>query len=89
LGALYPVLKNKYYFDAIYGWYVDRVQQGFAKLLSWFESVFIVRFGVHGLTGAANMSGKAFRYLQTGLVQFYALIFILGTVTLFLFLVKI
>ena len=87
LGALYPVLKNKYYFDSVYGVYVDRVQQGFACLLSWFESVFIVRAGVHGLTSLAQSCGRVFRYLQTGLVQFYALIFILGAVFLFLIMV--
>lgn len=88
LGFIYPILKNKYYFDTVYGWYVDRVQQGFAILLSWFEQIFIVRFGVHGLTDTANAAGKVFRKLQTGLVQFYALIFILGAVFLYLIMAK-
>ncbi|MBI3601755.1 MAG: NADH-quinone oxidoreductase subunit L [Candidatus Omnitrophica bacterium] len=88
LGILYPILKNKYYFDAVYGWYVDRVQQGFAMILSWFEKVFIVRSGVHGLTGAAKAGGNILRRLQTGLVQFYALIFVLGVVVLFFVLAK-
>lgn len=88
LGPIYPVLKNKYYFDAVYGWYVDRVQQGFALLLSWFERLVIVRLGVHGVTGAANETGKVFRLLQTGLVQFYALVFVLGAVFLFIFLAR-
>ena len=83
LGVLYPLLKNKYYFDVVYGWYVDRVQQGFAKILFWAEEIFIVRFGVHGLTGLAKMSGNVFRRMQTGLVQFYALVFVLGVVYLF------
>lgn len=88
LGFLYPVLKNKYYFDTVYGWYVDRVQQGFANALAWFEKTFIVRFGVHGATDIAQASGKALRTLQTGLVQFYAVIFVLGTMILYLILVK-
>ncbi len=83
LGFIYPVLKNKYYFDTVYGWYVDRVQQGVAITFAWFEEVFIVRFGVHGLTGAAKATGNALRQLQTGLVQFYALVFVLGVVYLF------
>ncbi|MBF0490156.1 MAG: NADH-quinone oxidoreductase subunit L [Candidatus Omnitrophica bacterium] len=88
LGGLYPVLKNKYYFDAIYGWYVDTLQQNFANLLAWFEKVFIIRIGVHGLTDTAQEGGRVFRFLQNGLVQFYAIIFVLGTVFLFLLLVK-
>lgn len=87
LGFVYPILKNKYYFDHLYGWYVSTVQQNFAKFLAWFEKIFIVRCGVHGLTDLASVGGKTFRQLQNGLVQFYALIFVLGTMVLFFILV--
>ncbi len=87
LGFLYPVLKNKYYFDAFYGWYVNRVQQGAAMIFTRFEEIFIVRFGVHGLTNMGKAVGNVLRYLQTGLVQFYALFFVLGVVYLFLMMV--
>jgi NADH-quinone oxidoreductase subunit L len=87
LGGFYAVLKNKYYFDIVYGWYVDVIQQNFAKILFWFEQVFIVGIGVHGLTGIAKFSGRMFRYLQNGLVQFYALIFVTGVIALFICLV--
>jgi NADH-quinone oxidoreductase subunit L len=83
LGFFYTVLKNKYYFDALYGWYVKRVQQGIAGILFRMEEIVIVRWGVHGLTGMAKAGGSALRYLQTGLVQFYALFFVLGVVYLF------
>lgn len=83
LGIIYPVLKNKYYFDALYGWYVDRAQQGVALIFAWSEEVFIVRFGTHGLTGAAKAAGNVLRQLQTGVVQFYAIVFVLGVVYLF------
>ncbi len=88
LGSFYAVLKNKFYFDIVYGWYVDNIQQNIALFLSQFEKEFIVRLCVGGLTNIARSSGKTFRYLQNGLVQFYALIFILGAVFLFLILVK-
>jgi NADH-quinone oxidoreductase subunit L len=88
LGFLYPILKNKYYFDVVYTWYVKRVQQAVAMVFFWIEKVFIVRFGIHGVTGTAKASGNALRYLQTGLVQFYALIFVLGIVYLFFTLVN-
>lgn len=87
LGFLYTILKNKYYFDAVYGWYVKTVQQGAANILAWWERTVIIRFGVHGLTDAANSAGKIFRLLQTGLVQLYALVFVLGTAVLYLILV--
>ena len=86
LGSFYAVLKNKFYFDIVYGWYVDNVQQNIAIYLSRFEKEFIIRLCVGGLTNLARSSGKTFRYLQSGLVQFYALVFVLGAILLFLFL---
>ena len=83
LGPIYPLLKNKYYFDVVYSWYVDRVQQAFAMVLLWIEQIFIVRLGVHGLTGLAKTFGNALRYMQTGMVQFYALIYVLGAAYVF------
>lgn len=88
LGSFYAVLKNKFYFDIVYGWYVDNIQQNVALFLSKFEKEIIVRLCVGGLTNLTRSGGRTFRYLQNGLVQFYALIFILGAVFLFLILVK-
>ncbi len=86
LGGFYKVLQNKFYFDAAYGWYVDRVQQGMAVLLAKLEDIVIVRGGVNGLTQLAKSSGQILRSLQTGLVQSYALIFIVGAILIFVFL---
>ncbi|MBF0571760.1 MAG: NADH-quinone oxidoreductase subunit L [Candidatus Omnitrophica bacterium] len=86
LGSFYVVLKNKFYFDIVYGWYVDNVQQKVAVFFSWFEKEFIVRLCVGGITNLAMFGGKNFRYLQNGLVGFYALVFVLGAILLFLFL---
>jgi len=88
LGFLYPILKNKYYFDVAYRWYVERVQQTVAMIFFWIEKVFIIRLGIHGVTGTAKVSGNVLRYIQVGLVQFYALIFVLGVVYLFFILIK-
>ena len=88
LGGFYAVLQNKFYFDIVYGWYVNNIQQNVALLLSWFEKEFIVRLCVGGLTNLAQSGGRTFRYLQNGLVQFYALVFVLGAVFLFLILAK-
>ncbi len=86
LGAFYSLLKNKYYFDTFYGWYVNTVQQNFARLLEWFEDIFITRAGVHGITDTARGAGDVLRKMQTGLVQSYSLVFVLGTIILFVLL---
>lgn len=88
LGPLYPILKSKYYFDDVYAWYVNSVQQSFARLLAWFEDLVIDRSGVHGLTGTAKATGDVLRKLQTGVVQFYALVFVLGVVVIFFVMVR-
>jgi len=88
LGGFYTVLKNKFYFDTVYGWYVDNVQQGVAVFLSKFEKEVIMRLFVGGLVKMARSSGNALRYLQNGIVQSYAVVFILGVILLFLFLIK-
>jgi NADH-quinone oxidoreductase subunit L len=88
LGSFYAVLKNKFYFDIIYGWYVDTIQQNVALFMSRFEKEFIVRLCFDEFTNLARWGGMTFRYLQNGLVRFYALIFVLGAVFLFLTLVK-
>ncbi|MDE2028063.1 MAG: NADH-quinone oxidoreductase subunit L [Candidatus Omnitrophica bacterium] len=88
LGNFYTALKNKFYFDTVYTWYVDCVQQNFALFLARFEREFIVRLFLGGLTATARAGGRTLRYLQNGMVQFYALVFILGAVCLFLVMTK-
>ncbi len=88
LNGFYVILKNKYYFDSIYNWYVECVQQKSALLLSQCEKIYIDRLCVGGLKNTAKTSARVFRHLQNGLVGFYALIFVLGAVFLFLILAK-
>ena len=87
LGGFYGVLKNKFYFDIVYTWYVDHIQQNVALFLARVvDKELLDRLCFGSITNLARSGGRVFRYLQTGLVQFYALIFVLGTILLFLFL---
>jgi hypothetical protein len=52
------------------------------------ENGIIDRAFIGGITNLARAGGKAFRYLQNGIVQTYALVFVLGSMLLFLFLMK-
>jgi len=88
LGDFYAVLQNKFYFDIVYTWYVDNIQQRFVLALFHVERVGIDRAFIGGITHLARGAGKAFRHLQNGIVQTYALIFVLGVISLFLFMVK-
>ena len=88
LGGFYTVLQNKFYFDIVYAWYVNNIQQNVALYLSRFEKGIIDRVFIGGLTHLARAGGKAFRYLQNGIVQSYAWFLFLGAILLFLFLIK-
>ena len=83
LGPLYSLLKNKYFFDVVYRWYVEAIQQRVALIFYLIEKYLIVRLGIHGTTWTAKKAGGVLRYLQTGTVQIYALIFVLGVAYLF------
>ncbi len=83
LGPLYSLLKNKYFFDVVYRWYVEKIQQRIAMIFYLIEKYVIVRFGIHSATWTAKRAGGILRYLQTGAVQIYALLFVAGTTYLF------
>jgi len=83
LGNFYGALRAKFYFDEVYAWYVDHVQQTFAIYLENFEKLVIVGLFVDGMRDLALIAGRGLRKLQTGLVQTYALGFILGAIILF------
>jgi len=85
--SCYAVLKDKFYFDIVYGWYVENIQQNVALFLAKMEKEIIDRLCVGGLTNLSRSSGKTLRYLQNGLVQLYAFVFVLGAVFLYLFMV--
>jgi len=88
LGGFYTVLQNKFYFDMVYAWYVDNIQQNIALYLEHLEKDIIIGAFVGGLVKLSRFSGNALRHLQNGIVQSYALVFILGAILLFLFLIK-
>lgn len=89
LGPLYPLLKNKYYFDEVYAFYINQIQQPFAMILQRLERTIIVRLGVHGLTALSNGIGFVLRQCHNGIVQWYAAVYILGTLILLLIFLKI
>ncbi len=76
---LYLLLKNKYYFDEMYGWFVRKIVFGVATVFHWFDENMVDDGMVDGTGWIARKLGGLFRRTQTGQVQFYAL-FIFGAV---------
>ncbi len=79
----YSLVKNGYYFNQIYDWYVVNIQQKLiARSCEWIEQHIIIEGLVNGVAYATRGVGRLIRLFQTGRVQTYALIFLLGIVWL-------
>jgi len=78
LGGFYKVLENKYYFDELYFWLIRNVYNRIAAFCNWCEVNLVIGFGVNGIAFLTRRSGAALRLTQTGQVQTYAFILVLG-----------
>ena len=79
LALPYSFLKRHYYIDEIYTWYVVNVQQRLiAGLCAWVERRLIIGLAVNGTAWLTQRAGRLIRLCQTGKVQAYALVFLLG-----------
>ncbi len=76
------VLEKKYYIDEIYDGLIRCGQDTFAHLCDVFERVVIVGLLVNGTAKLTHLAGDFARKIQTGQVQFYALLFSLGVTLL-------
>lgn len=76
-SGLHTILYNKYYIDEIYLWFNHTVVDGSARLLYVFD-IYLIDGIVNGISGFAKLSGEGLRVFQTGRLQNYALVLVLG-----------
>ena len=79
------VVENKYYFDEVYQWTVDRVVLVFSGFIALFDRMVINDLGVNGPANSVRRLGITLRLHITGRVYSYALAMVLGTVGLAVF----
>jgi NADH-quinone oxidoreductase subunit L len=84
---LYLLLKNKYYIDELYGWFVKKIVFGIASIFHWFDEVVVDDGMVDGTGWFSRKMGGLFSLTQTGYVQNYALV-IFGAVAVIYLLVS-
>ncbi len=72
------ILLKKYFFDDLYDWLIRNVQDKIAHLSDAFERWVIVKTAVNGTAYTTRSAGDLLRRLQSGMVQFYALLFTTG-----------
>ncbi|MDH3973268.1 MAG: NADH-quinone oxidoreductase subunit L [Deltaproteobacteria bacterium] len=78
LGALYEMFENKYYFDEVYFWIVKNVYNKISAFTNWCEVNIVIGFFCNGLAFWTRQSGAILRLSQSGKIQSYAFIFVLG-----------
>ena len=85
LPLAYHVLEKRFYVDAVYEWYVAKVQQRFAMLLNFIEQIFLSGLIVRGLAGFVGLFGLGARAVHVGSLHAYVYWFLFGAVALWAF----
>ncbi len=76
------VVENKYYFDEVYQWTVDRVVLVFSRFIAMFDRAVINDVAVNGPADTVRHLGFVLRLHVTGHMYSYALAMVLGSVGL-------
>ena len=85
LGGLATAMKNRFYFDELYEATVIRAHDFIAAVADWIDR-WIVEGACIGLVrGGTDLTGRALRLAQTGNLQTYAFLFVLGVALLLYF----
>jgi len=85
IPLLFNILKGRLYFDELYNFYVAKIQQRFASVVSFLEQAFIQRLAVRGSGALTNVLGSIVRSANMGNVQAYVFWFLIGLVLFWVF----
>ena len=82
LPSLSLLLRRGFFLDALYRNLIDLTHETLSRIADFLDRRLIDGLAVRGLTGLTDLSGRALRLLQTGHLQTYALLLLLGTALL-------
>jgi len=85
LGALSTAMKNRFYFDELYEATFIRAHDFIATVADWIDRWLVEGFCIGAIRGGTDLSGRALRLMQTGNLQTYAFLFVLGVAVLLYF----
>ena len=77
--TLYDLCKSKLFFDEIYGFYVSKIQDPFARFIEVMELLFISGLLVRGSAGVSALFALLAKACYAGKIHAYSFWFILGT----------
>ncbi len=78
LGVLSTAMKNRFYFDEIYEATFIRAHDTIAAICGAIDRFLLEGFIIGIIRGGTDLSGRGLRLLQTGNLQTYAFLFVLG-----------
>jgi NADH-quinone oxidoreductase subunit L len=85
LGGLATAMKNKFYFDELYEATFIRFHDFLAAVADWLDRWILEGAIIGAIRGGTDLSGRALRLAQTGNLQTYAFLFVLGVALLLYF----
>jgi len=85
LGFIAKAMKARFWFDEVYQWFIDKVQERLAKLADIIDRWVIAGLLVRGTHGSTELVGRVLRLAQTGNLQTYAFWFAAGLAAVLLF----
>lgn len=77
-SGVHRVLVNKYYFDEVYQWVIDKVVLVFGRFIAFFDRAFINDIGINGSGAITTTTGRLMRYVQSGKLYTYAMGMVVG-----------
>ena len=78
LGGLATAMKNKFYFDELYEATFIRLHDLIATICDVVDRWIVEGACIGFLRGGTDLTGRALRLMQTGNLQTYAFLFVLG-----------
>jgi NADH-quinone oxidoreductase subunit L len=88
LGGLAELMKNKFYFDEFYEATFIRAHDLIAAFMDWIDRWIVEGLCIGLLRGGTDLTGRSLRYLQTGNLQTYAFLFVLGVAVALYFVLR-
>ncbi|HTR41743.1 MAG TPA: NADH-quinone oxidoreductase subunit L [Pseudomonadales bacterium] len=88
LGGLATLMKNKFYFDEIYEATFVRAHDCIAAVADWIDRWLVEGLCIGFVRGGTDLTGRALRYLQSGNLQTYAFLFVLGVAVALYFVLR-
>ena len=85
VGALSRAMANRFYLDEIYEATVIRIHDTIAAVADWIDRWIVEGFCIGLVRGGTDLTGRALRLVQTGNLQTYAFLFVLGVAVLLWF----